>query len=1063
MKKFLLLIVLFFVATANAQEYKFNIFLQEQGLPQPYVYDIVQDKRGFLYIATGDGLASYAGKKMARYSKKDSLSENYCSALFLDSKQNLWVGHFEGHVTKGTNNKFKKIHTNEEALARVNAFAEDSRGYIYFSNAAGGLYVIKEDGKPVLYTEEELPPINEIKIKDDRLYVATQEGVLVFELGKSSRSSKTIEGTKDKNITCLEISPKGELWLGEDGIGVELFLKSNNEYRSLLTFSVELKSQKNNIKDICLRGDNEMWVSLTGEGLCMLRYTSNYRLEKQTTINTKNGLQSLFINRIFIDKEANLWFGSTGNGLFQFLSSRFERFNKTNFLPFDDVRTVAVDDSLNVYVSDEKKVFAFNANEKLSILHELIPKGVEEEIRTSFINKQTNELWIGTSQNLHVYTVANGQLKYKNAVPIFKGKGVNYVTKDQTGQYLICTTEGLFYTNEKFEVKKEFNTNTGAPHNNFISVFVDRSDVLWAFSPETPLYSVVDNTADLEKTIISQRGKGSDTLSPFKFNSATQDRDDNIWFATEGDGVYCYRKNRKPNFAHYTTEEGLGSDFCYGIAVTEKGDVITIHKSGISIKYQNVTSFRAVNKSSGLPANTLNTNAIFKGKKGNIWMGSTEGLIRYIPSEDNKNVNTPILSFLSITTNSLARSSVTDSLYKLDYNKYELVIEFIGVSLTNPDGVTYKYKLEGFEDNFRTTNEEVVTYPNLADGEYQFIIYAKNSDGFETGSPATFKISIGKPFWKKLWFIASASAFVILVFFLIFRWRTKKLQRDKEILEGLVQEKTAELVLEKEKIEQANEQLNEKNQDITASIAYAKRIQTAVLPDPEYIGHRLNLFVLYKPRDIVSGDFYWYTETEHYTYVAVVDCTGHGVPGAFMSLLGSTFLDQVLIENKEATPALILNELDKKLHKAFKRKDGEENRIGDGMDAIVMRVEKANGDLLFSGANRPLYFYSKEGPQDFKAPIYSIGGTFPNEVKGFTDTLLKPQAGDCAYMFSDGFGDQFGGEKNKRYSTKRMKAYLGEIYTQAIPAQYEAIDKEFEDWKGDYEQMDDICVIGIKF
>jgi len=835
-------------------------------------------------------------------------------------------------------------------------------------------------------------------------------------------------------------------------------LKSNNEYKSLLTYSVEIKSKKNNIKDISLKGDNEMWISLTGEGLCMVRYTSNYRLEKQTTINNKNGLQSLFINRIFVDKEANLWFGSTGNGLFQFLSSRFERFNTANFLPFDDVRTIAVDDSMNIFVSDDKKVFVFNTETNLSILHDLVPKGVEEEIKTSFINKQTNELWVGTTQNLYVYDIAKNKMIYKRFIPAFKGKGVNYFTRDQTGQYLICTTEGLFYTNEKLEVQKEFNTNSGAPHNNFLSVFVDRTDQVWAFSPETPLYHITNgSTVELQKTIESDK----DTLSPFKFNSGSQDRDDNIWFATEGDGVYCYRKSRKPNFIHYTTDEGLASDFCYGIAVTQKGDVVTIHKNGISIKYANLKTFRGVNRSNGLPANIVNNNAIYKGRKGNIYMGSTEGLIRYVPNEDVINLNPPVLSILSVRTNSMVHES--DSVYRLPYDKYELTIDFVGVSLTNPGGVTYDYQLIGFEDKPRTTSEQSVTYPNLPDGDYTFVITAKNSDNVATISPATFKITIGKPFWKKLWFIVSASAFVILVFFLFFRWRTKKLQKDKEILEGLVQEKTAELVLEKEKIEKANEQLNEKNQDITASIAYAKRIQNAVLPDPEYISKHLDLFVLYKPRDIVSGDFYWYTETEHYSYVAVVDCTGHGVPGAFMSLLGSTFLDQVLIENKEATPALILNELDKKLHKAFKKKEGEENRIGDGMDAIVVRVDKGSGDLLFSGANRPLYFYSAEGPQDFKAPIYSIGGTFPNEVKGFTDTLLKPKKGDCAYMFSDGFGDQFGGDKNKRYSTKRMKAYFGEIYTQTIPAQYEAIDNEFETWKGDYEQMDDICVIGIKF
>lgn len=1056
MKKFLVILFIVVGGFVFGQEYKFNVFSQEEGLPQPYVYDIIQGPRGRLYVATGDGLAVFGGIKFDKYTKKNGLSENYCSALFFDSKERLWVGHFEGGISykkPGVGFEVKKLNTADLPLARVVSFAEDSKGNIYYAGSSGGLFIVKED-KISLFTEEELPPINEIKIKDDVLYLGTQDGVLYFDLSNRSRSSKTIEATKGKNVSCLEISPRNEIWLGIEGVGLDLFSKENNEFKAVKTFSTELKSERYNVKDICLKNGNEVWISLTNEGLCMFRYNSSFQVEKQNTINTKNGLKSVFINRIFIDKEENFWFGSTGAGLFQFLSSRFESYNTKNFLPFDDIRTIAVDDSDNVYVTDDKSVFEFNSNGKISVLHNLILPGIEEEIRTSYLNKSTHELWIGTNKNLNIFNVANNTMVFKNQVPFFKDKSINYITKNQANQFLICTTEGLFYLNDKMVVEKEFTTNEGAPHNNFLGVLIDRTDRMWVFSPETPLYNIYNGEVELEKT-------QTDSVSSFRFGGAAQDKDDNIWFSTEGDGLFSYKKNRNPKFKHFNTDEGLSSDFIYGIIVSNKGDIIACHKNGLSIKYANMKNFRRVNKSNGLPANDINTNAIYKDKKGNIWFGTTEGIVKYSPVEDKININPPVFSFISITTNSVVQK--LDSVYRLDYNKYELVIDFIGVSLTNPKGVTYRYMLEGFEDKFRTTSEQSVVYPSLADGDYRFVIYSKNADGFENPEPTTFRITIGKPFWKKIWFIAAVAVFIILVFYIIFRMRTKKLQQAKIELEGLVMEKTAELVLEKEKIEKANELLNEKNSDITASIAYAKRIQNAVLPDREYISHKLNLFVLYKPRDIVSGDFYWYSETPNYAYVAVVDCTGHGVPGAFMSLLGSTFLDQVLIENKEPTPSKILNELDKKLHSAFKKRE-DENRIGDGMDAIVMRITKDKKEIMFSGANRPIYYYSKEeGPKDYKATIYSIGGSFPNEVKGFTDTIINPKAGDGAYMFSDGFGDQFGGDKNKRYSTKRMKSFFGEIYESDIDTQYELIDKEFTTWMGEYEQMDDICVIGIKF
>ena len=177
----------------------------------------------------------------------------------------------------------------------------------------------------------------------------------------------------------------------------------------------------------------------------------------------------------------------------------------------------------------------------------------------------------------------------------------------------------------------------------------------------------------------------------------------------------------------------------------------------------------------------------------------------------------------------------------------------------------------------------------------------------------------------------------------------------------------------------------------------------------------------------MSGDFYWYSESANFLYVAVVDCTGHGVPGAFMSLLGSTYLDQVLIENAELLPSMILHELDHKIETAFRQKNPED-RIADGMDMIMCRISKNTNEIVFSGANRPIYYYSKkDGLKEIKSPVFSIGGFFASDQKEFSDSTLTFEKGDCVYMFSDGYGDQFGGEKYKRFSTRRMKLIFEDI------------------------------------
>ncbi len=1052
MRKVVLLIIILASALLNAQEYKFNVYSEEEGLPQPYVYDIIQTQNGFLYVATGDGLATFAGHRFNKFTKRVGLAENFCSALFSDSEKRIWIGHFEGGVTCYENGKFRKINTGEIQPAKIVALAEGPQKKIYFANAAGSIYTIQND-KVSPFIVEELPPISKIRIKDNIMYVASQEGLLAIDLSAGSKAYNAIGNTKDKNVTCMEFSKKGEIFAGIDGEGVEVIRREGKTYKSYKTYSVELKSKRLNIKDVCLKNGSEIWVSLNGEGLSVLKFNNDNEIEKQFTIGEKNGLNSPFVSKLFIDKEDNIWIGTIGGGLSQFMSDRFELFNKNNFLKFDNIISVAVDDSINVYVTDESQLYVFNPKDSSNASVYVVPANSEEQIKCSYINKLMNELWIGTSSNLFIYDIKGGKPKFKFQFKEFKERSINYITKDNLGQTLVCTTEGLFYLNEKNEIVKVFNTDGGAPHNNFNSVFIDQLDKYWIFSPQTPLYHLYNGEITLEKDL--------DSSTYFKFNCATIDKNDLVWFGTEGDGVFSYGKKRKPNYQRFSTNKGLSSDFIYGIITSNNGDILTCHKNGISIKYANLKTFRAINKNSGLPANTINSNALYKDKNGYIWLGTTEGLIKYSPMQDKINSIPPTLSFISISINDSILSS-TDTLFEFPYGKYEFGIEVIGVSLTNPKGVEYKYILEGVEDKWRTSNDRFITYPGLSDGTYRFKIIARNADGFETQKELTFTIIINKPYWKSIWFYVVIISALTISFILFFRARTRKLKMEKIRLEQMVNEKTKELVVEKERVEKANELLHEKNRDITDSITYAKRIQNAVLPNTDEVFKNLNLFVLFKPRDIVSGDFYWYYATPNYFYVAVVDCTGHGVPGAFMSLLGSTYLDQILIENKEPMPSLILRELDKKINSAF-RQSNPDQKIGDGMDMCICRINRDKKETIIASANRPVYYLRDNKLLETKANVFSIGGYFDGADKAFTEITYDVKDGDVFYMFSDGYSDQFGGEKNRRFSTKRMKAIFTEMCMIPTHEQREKLDREFESWRGENEQIDDVCVIGIKF
>ncbi len=253
----------------------------------------------------------------------------------------------------------------------------------------------------------------------------------------------------------------------------------------------------------------------------------------------------------------------------------------------------------------------------------------------------------------------------------------------------------------------------------------------------------------------------------------------------------------------------------------------------------------------------------------------------------------------------------------------------------------------------------------------------------------------------------------------------------------------------------------EKNKDITDSINYAQRIQQAMLPDLEEIKKQLpESFVLFKPRDIVSGDFYWFHSTSSFLFLAAADCTGHGVPGAFMSMIGSSLLNEIVVEKQIHTPGLILDELRKGIIKALKQKNENSNNQ-DGMDIALVRIDLNTCRLEFAGANNPLFIVRNgkmlEIPAD-KMPI----GTYIDIDKPFTNHASELRKGDALYLFSDGFADQFGGPKGKKFSWKRTEELLCELQHKRMEDQKNILNESIEEWKKETSQTDDILVIGIK-
>jgi serine phosphatase RsbU (regulator of sigma subunit) len=256
--------------------------------------------------------------------------------------------------------------------------------------------------------------------------------------------------------------------------------------------------------------------------------------------------------------------------------------------------------------------------------------------------------------------------------------------------------------------------------------------------------------------------------------------------------------------------------------------------------------------------------------------------------------------------------------------------------------------------------------------------------------------------------------------------------------------------------------VEEKNKEIMDSINYAKKIQEAIIPSSIEMSNVFpQHFVLLLPRDIVSGDFYWIGSKLDYVFVAVADCTGHGVPGGFMSMLGTALLNEIINEKEIYEPADILDLLKFKIIMALRQSENV-NEAKDGMDIALCRIDKTTNELTFAGANNSMHLIRNEKLIELKGDKQPIGISHFNTTQQFIQQTLTLQKEDMIYLFTDGYPDQFGGEQGKKFKYKKLEELLMSIHKEELHKQLLLLEKTHKDWKGNLDQVDDICILGIK-
>jgi len=324
---------------------------------------------------------------------------------------------------------------------------------------------------------------------------------------------------------------------------------------------------------------------------------------------------------------------------------------------------------------------------------------------------------------------------------------------------------------------------------------------------------------------------------------------------------------------------------------------------------------------------------------------------------------------------------------------------------------------------------------------------------------------------KLIIFTSVVILLIISLFLSLLKRQNSKIRKANELLAL----SNAEIIQQKEEIEsqrdeieaqrdlatQQKDQIEKQNIRITDSIEYASRIQSAVLPPAEYIESILpEHFIYYKPRDIVSGDFYWLTKKNNLTVIAAVDCTGHGVPGAFMSMLGVALLNEIVGEDDLSDASVILQKLKENIIKSL-HQTGDPDEAADGMDIALGIIDFDKKIMRFAGANNPLYIIRNNELNEIKADKLPLGIHFI-ENEPFTNHEIILESNDIIYFFSDGYVDQFGGKDNRKLLARNFKKVLLNICDETMQRQSELLDEHINNWKGNWKQIDDMLIIGVK-
>jgi ligand-binding sensor domain-containing protein/serine phosphatase RsbU (regulator of sigma subunit) len=1070
------LLILLWIACfhkAHAQSYQFRNYTPEHGLAQSQVLCIFQDSKGYIWFGTNSGgVSKFNGHIFETINRDNGIPDDVVYSICENKNGDIILGTGNGiSIIKNSKGQFYNINN---LLKGEYVFKVYQHRETIWIGTQNGVYRLRNDS---VIPFKSISVLNESAVwdilvdKNNNVWFATlQNGLILFQpQSKQTKHYTAKNGLSNDLVFSLNEKPDGEIFAGTQ-FGLNIIDQNFNARKAS-----EIRTNDNiSIRCITRDAENVYYFGTDAEGI--FKHNFNTQIS-EVKFNLQNGLTSNPILSCLKDREGNLWIGTDGSGVYKYYNEKFSYFTTSNGLKDNYINCAAEDAIGNLWIAvrnnglvkiNKGKIesFKFNPNQVNSLPDNSI---------NAILPLSNGDVYFGTQDGLCL--MSNGMFTVKSNNN-FRHSYILSLFRDSKGTIWIGTNKGVYTLNQKNEIteKSEIN-NLELEGNQFLILFIneDHKGNIWIGTEEGVICY-----AEGKATLYNANNK----FISKRINNCIIDSKGNMWLGTEN-GIYLYRGGQ---FIPIGKEYLLPIGYINFLQLVNNnlyvGTNNGIHILNLNDFYTGKKQVRHLGKEDGLLNLESNANAAAIDSQGRLLVGTISGLQIYDPKYDYLNTKEPALHITSVDlfygqqdVFEYADKVKTDQQLpvnlELPSSKNNLTFKFIGISLIAPEKVRYVYRLAGLEDNWAPqTKQNEVTYSSLPPGTYTFMVKAMNNDGYWNKEASSFTFTISPPWYNTWWFYSLSAIGLLAAAFGYSNFKTKKLKRDKEKLEMVVNIRTSELRKEKEKVESINKEVIEqkaeienKNKEITDSIKYAKNIQEALLPPLTETEHAFEeCFILYLPKDIVSGDFFWHTYKNNLHYIAAADCTGHGVPGAFMSIVGNTLLNEIVNHNNIVTPGDILLELHRGVKEALKQSN-EENERRDGMDIALCAIDFKNQTIHYAGANRPLWIFRKN--KHFEAEIikpskFPIGGLELEENRIYESHTISLEKGDSIYIFSDGFADQFGGPKGKKFMVSNMQKLIQENIRLDMLQQKKNIHESFSLWKNNLEQVDDVLMIGIR-